>query len=90
MGTQLINNQATRVDERKRELVKIRRRGFWIHVLIYVVLNTIQVLGWAASGEGFFWPIFVMVAWGAGLLYNAYFAYVLEPKVSPGTLSSPS
>jgi class 3 adenylate cyclase len=47
------------------------RRGlpddFRIHFAIYAVVNLMLVGIWAASGGGYFWPIWPMLGWGIGV-----------------------
>jgi class 3 adenylate cyclase len=38
-----------------------------IHATIYVVVNVMLVAIWAASGGGYFWPIWPILGWGIGL-----------------------
>jgi class 3 adenylate cyclase len=38
-----------------------------IHATIYVVVNVMLIGIWAASGGGYFWPIWPMLGWGIGL-----------------------
>lgn len=64
---------ATRDDEiRERAIRRLKkRRDFYAHVLIYVMVNTFLVAIWAlTSADGFFWPIFPMVGWGIGVVMN--------------------
>ena len=43
----------------------------------YVLVNTATVVIWWVTGRsGFFWPVFLMVFWGIGLVMNAWDAYV--------------
>src|SRR5262245_17286837 len=50
-----------------------KRRALTGHALVYVLVNTACVVIWLMTGhEGFFWPIFVMVFWGIGLVMNAW------------------
>ena len=30
---------------------------------------------WAITGAGYFWPIYVMLAWGTGVVIHGYTAY---------------
>ncbi len=54
-----------------------KRRDFRAHLLIYVLVNAFLVTIWAVTNAGgFFWPVFVMVGWGIGLVANAYDVYV--------------
>jgi hypothetical protein len=34
---------------------------------------------WAVTGAGFFWPIFVILAWGVGLALHAWNVYGVKP-----------
>lgn len=49
-----------------------KRRDFYGHLLIYVLVNGFLVIIWALTGQGFFWPGVVLGAWGIGLLANAW------------------
>ena len=50
-----------------------KRRDFYGHLLAYVLVNGLLVVIWAVTDvHGFFWPVFVMAAWGVGLLLNAW------------------
>jgi hypothetical protein len=57
----------------------VRRRGFAVRVVVYVVINAVLVAAWALGGGGFFWPVFLMSVWGVGVLVNAYQAYRPHP-----------
>jgi len=46
-----------------------RRRGgldtsFRIHLTVYVVVNVMLIGIWAASGGGYFWPVWPILGWG--------------------------
>ncbi len=47
------------------------RRDFKIHVMIYVAINVLLVIIWAATGAGYFWPIWVIGGWGIGVAAHA-------------------
>lgn len=49
-----------------------KRRDFYTHLVVYLAVNGFLVLIWALTTQGFFWPAFVMGAWGIGLLANAW------------------
>src|SRR5437879_2555533 len=38
-----------------------------IHATVYAVVNLMLIGIWAASGAGYFWPIWPMLGWGIGL-----------------------
>lgn len=50
-----------------------KRRDFFGHVLVYVLVNAFIVVIWAVTGgHGFFWPIFPIAGWGIGVVMNAW------------------
>jgi hypothetical protein len=58
---------------RDRAVEQLRKkRGFYGHLLVYVLVNGMLVIVWAMTSQGFFWPIFPMLAWGIGLVMNAW------------------
>jgi hypothetical protein len=53
-----------------------KRRDFRGHLLVYVLVNAFLVVIWAITGDhGFFWPVFVIGAWGIGVVMNAWDVY---------------
>jgi 2TM domain-containing protein len=53
-----------------------KRRDFRAHLLVYVLVNGFVVLIWTITGTaGFFWPVFLIAAWGIGLVLNAWDVY---------------
>jgi 2TM domain-containing protein len=65
--------QATR-DRAVQQLKK--RRDFRGHLLVYVLVNAFIVVIWALTdAHGFFWPVFIMGAWGIGVVMNAWDVY---------------
>jgi hypothetical protein len=65
---------------RERAITRLKkRRDFKGHLLIYFLVNSFLVVIWAVtSGGGFFWPVFVMVGWGIGVVMNAWDVYFAE------------
>jgi hypothetical protein len=57
------------------ESAAARRRGFAVHVLVYLVVSAVLTVTWWFGGGGFFWPVFLMAAWGVGVLINGYLVY---------------
>jgi protein-S-isoprenylcysteine O-methyltransferase Ste14 len=47
------------------------RREFWQHAVAYVVVNAGLVGIWWITGAGYFWPAWVMIGWGIGLVFHA-------------------
>jgi hypothetical protein len=65
---------------RERAIKQLKkRRDFKGHLLIYFLVNTFLVVIWfVTSGGGFFWPVFIMVGWGIGVVMNAWDVYFAE------------
>lgn len=54
-----------------------KRRDFYGHILVYTLVNAFLVVIWAVTTPGgFFWPVFPIVAWGIGVVMNAWDVYV--------------
>ena len=65
---------------RKLAVSRLRKkRDFRTHVVIYVIVNAMLVGIWAATGAGFFWPIFPILGWGIGVGANAWDVYGRKP-----------
>ena len=62
---------------RDRALTQLKKRhDFRGHLLVYLLVNGFLVTIWAITdGHGFFWPAFVIAAWGIGLVMNAWDVY---------------
>jgi hypothetical protein len=79
----MLVNDATRRDIAIKRLKD--KSDFRVHLLIYLTINTMLVLIWAAAGGvtqtangyafGFFWPIFPIVGWGVGVVAHGYSVY---------------
>ncbi|GAB3899565.1 2TM domain-containing protein [Kibdelosporangium lantanae] len=56
------------------------RRGFVPHLIIYVLINVGLVAIWVTtSPDAFFWPVFPLVFWGAGVVMHAWNAFFSRP-----------
>jgi hypothetical protein len=62
---------------RKRAVKRLKkRRDFWTHLLLYVMVSGFLVVIWAISDvHSFFWPIFPIVGWGIAVVLNAWDAF---------------
>jgi uncharacterized membrane protein len=63
-------------DDEIREIATKRvraRRGFYWHLAVYVVINLMLIAIWyfTTGGHGYFWPMWVLLGWGIGLIFNA-------------------
>ena len=55
------------------------RRDFGSHAVAYVVINAFLIGVWALTGGGYFWPAWVLGAWGAGLVLHAWETFAHQP-----------
>ena len=67
-------------DERERARQRVQgRRDFASHAVAFVVINAFLVGVWAFTGAGYFWPVWVLAGWGAGLVLHAWDTFVRRP-----------
>ena len=67
--------ESTRSDPlRERAIKRLKKRSdFYTHLLVYVLFNAFFVAIWAFTNiHGFFWPVFLLVGWGIGVVMNAW------------------
>jgi hypothetical protein len=59
---------------RQRAVRQVRKRhDFYGHLLVFVLVNAAVVAIWATvGGGGTFWPGFLILFWGIGLVMNAW------------------
>ncbi|MCX7619306.1 MAG: 2TM domain-containing protein [Acidimicrobiales bacterium] len=63
-------------DERAAAIRRLEnKRAFWQHLAVYLAVNAFLVIIWAVASRGHFWPIWVIVPWGIGLLIHALSAF---------------
>lgn len=55
------------------------RRDFASHAAAYVVVNAVLIGIWLATSSGYFWPGWIVGAWGAGLALHAFEVFVHRP-----------
>lgn len=67
--------------ERDRARKRLQdRRDFTSHLVAYVVVNAFLIGVWALTDYGgYFWPVWVLAGWGAGLLLHAYETFLRRP-----------
>jgi hypothetical protein len=61
-----------------RERLK-QRRDFATHLIAYILVNTVLIAIWATTGQGYFWPAWVLGGWGIGLVLHSWTAFVQRP-----------
>ena len=60
---------------------RVEKKGFFIHLTVYIVVNIILVCVWAfVAGRGFPWFIFPLGGWGIGILCHFLSVFVFVGK----------
>ena len=55
------------------------KREFRFHLTVYLIVNAMLIVIWAATGAGYFWPIWPIGGWGIGLAAHAFSVYYQRP-----------
>jgi len=71
--------------EEKSEKAKViakERRGFYIHFIIYILVNILIFAQWwyITGGEGFAWPITTTIGWGIGIIAHFIVVFIISVK----------
>ena len=65
---------------REAALARLKgKREFRTHVAVYVIVNTMLVVIWALSGQGYFWPVWPILGWGVGLALHGWTVFYEKP-----------
>ena len=56
-----------------------RKRKLRADFAAYVVINAFLIVAWAVAGFGYFWPGWVLAAWGVALAMDAWTVYYQRP-----------
>ena len=67
---------------RKKAKAKAKEKsGFYIHFLIYILVNMFLFIQWywITGGEGFPWVLTTTVGWGIGIVAHFIGVFVLDP-----------
>ena len=47
------------------------KKGFFSHLIVYIVINAMLAVIWAVSGGGYMWFLWVAGPWGMALIFHA-------------------
>jgi hypothetical protein len=85
-----INNLDKNSQEYQEKLKKIKKqvaevKDFYIHLMVYLVVNFSLVLVYFFSTgyteEDGFWPIWSILGWGIGIIFHALSVFVFDGEV---------
>lgn len=54
------------------------RKGFFVHLSVYIIVNALLVVIWATTGAQYPWFIFPLAGWGIGLLFHCLGVFVFS------------
>ena len=74
-----MNHQLTYANAKKRVEA---RMGFYIHLAVYLVVNTFLVVLNLAFTKDYFWSIWPMLGWGSGLIVHGLNTFVFTAESS--------
>ena len=69
------------INEKAKTITK-ERRGFYIHFVIYILVNAFIWIQWwyITEGEGFAWGITTTAGWGIGIIAHFLAVFVFLKK----------
>lgn len=77
--------EEVRDDAARADVVSSRRRGLWLHALVFLLVNAVLFGINFLTTPGEWWVLFPVFGWGLGLALHAVFG--LSKRVSPGRLN---
>ena len=77
MSTQMSEEEIYQLARKRVE----EKKGFFSHLIIYVIVNLILFLIWLfPAGGGFPWFLFPLGGWGIGLIFHALGTFVFNKE----------
>ena len=46
------------------------KKGFYSHLIVYVIVNAVLIIIWALTSPGYPWFIWPLAGWGIGLIFH--------------------
>jgi hypothetical protein len=78
MTDEEIYKEAKRIVEEKK--------GFRTHFIVYLCVNALLVIIWAATGRHFPWFVFPLGGWGIGVLFHFLNVYVFSQEADTSAI----
>ena len=70
-------------EQREQAIGRIKaRRGWWWHLIIYVIINGWLIGMWFTGDQDSFWPFWVLFGWGIGVVAHGFNVFVGERPIS--------
>jgi hypothetical protein len=72
-------------DDEIRKMARGRvaaKKGFFIHLITYIIVNALLVSIWAISGGGYMWFLWAAAGWGVGIIFHCFGVFVFSGEGS--------
>ena len=70
-------------EQRQQAIRRIQaKRGFRVHLVVYLAVNALLVLIWAITSATFFWPVWPILGWGIGVAAHGVSVYARPSEIS--------
>jgi hypothetical protein len=56
------------------------KKGFYSHLVIYIIVNIILIIIWAFTSRAFPWFVFPLGGWGIGVLFHGLGVFVFNKE----------
>jgi hypothetical protein len=66
MAHQMTEEEVYKIARKRVE----EKKGFYTHLVSYVVVNAMLIIIWALTGQGYPWFIWTLAGWGIGLIFH--------------------
>ena len=67
-----MTTQMSEEEIRKLATQRVRaKKGFYSHLIVYILVNSMLIAIWYFTGTRYFWPMWVLLFWGIGVIVNA-------------------
>ena len=76
MSTEMSEEEIYRLARKRVE----EKKGFRIHLAVYIAVNIMLVIIWAVTGAEFPWFVFPLGGWGIGILFHFLGVYVFSQQ----------
>ena len=80
MTAQLSDEEILKIAKKRVE----EKKGFFVHLCVYIVVNIGLVLlwWWTSGGSGHPWFVWTLGGWGIGLIFHALGVFVFNKETS--------
>lgn len=58
------------------------KKSFFVHLLVYIVVNTGLVIIWSLTSRGYAWFIWPLFGWGIGLVFHFLSVFFFDRDTS--------